>query len=107
MSSRKALFLDRDGVINVESGYIYKPEQVVFVDGIFDFCGKARAQGYLLIIMTNQSGIGRGLFSEEDFQALMRWMGERFTREGCPLTAYYFCPHHPEHGIGKYKQECG
>ena len=106
MAKHKALFLDRDGVINVESGYIYRPEEVVFIGGIFDFCRKARVQGYLLIVVTNQSGIGRGYYSEGDLQALMRWMGERFIQENCPLAAYYYCPHHPEYGIGKYQLDC-
>jgi D-glycero-D-manno-heptose 1,7-bisphosphate phosphatase len=103
---RKALFLDRDGVINVDAGYVHKPEQVVFTDGIFDLCRAAKALGYLLIVITNQSGIGRGYYSEEDFHHLMRWMQERFAQEHCALDSYYFCPHHPEHGLGHYRQEC-
>lgn len=103
---RKALFLDRDGVINVDVDYAHRPDQIVFMDGIFELCRAAHARGYLLIVITNQSGIGRGLYSEEDFHALMQWMQERFKAEGAPLTAYYFCPHHAEHGLGDYKQAC-
>ena len=89
----KAIFLDRDGVINADTHYPYLSGQIEFIPGIFDFCRKARAQGYLLIVITNQSGIGRGLFSEEQFHALMKWMMARFEKENCPLDAYYFCPH--------------
>jgi D-glycero-D-manno-heptose 1,7-bisphosphate phosphatase len=94
----KALFLDRDGVINVDTGYPAKPSDIIFIDGIFDFCRQATAQGYRLIVITNQAGIARGYYSAADFQALMEWMQARFTAESCPLTAWYFCPHHPEFG---------
>ncbi|MDE3060364.1 MAG: HAD family hydrolase [Pseudomonadota bacterium] len=104
-SLRKALFLDRDGVINVDVGHTHRRESIVFIDGIFDLCRAARSMEYLLIVVTNQSGIGRGYFSEDDFHTLMRWMQDRFAQEGAPLDAVYFCPHHPEHGLGVYKQE--
>lgn len=102
----KALFLDRDGVINKDAGYISHPAEVVFTPGIFEFCRRAHDIGYLLIIVTNQSGIGRGLFSERDFHDLMCWMQERFEKEHAHIAEYYFCPHHPEAGRGQYKIEC-
>ena len=102
----KAIFLDRDGVINTEIGFIWKPEDITFVAGIFDFCREARDRGYLLIVVSNQSGIGRGMFTEEQFDELMYWMQEHFIAEECPLTAWYYCPHHPEAGQGEYKKEC-
>jgi D-glycero-D-manno-heptose 1,7-bisphosphate phosphatase len=102
----KAIFLDRDGVINTEVGFVWKPEDITFVPGIFDFCRRAKELGYLLIIVTNQSGIARGLFTEDDFEALMYWMEERFTLEDCPLADWYYCPHHPEAGQGEYKKDC-
>ncbi len=88
--TRKALFLDRDGVINVDSGYVHKSEDIEFVQGIFDIARLATESGYLLIVVTNQSGIGRGLFSETDFWNLMGWMENRFAAENCPLTAICF-----------------
>lgn len=103
---RKALFLDRDGVINVDTGYAHQPEQIVFIDGIFDFCRKAVALDYLLIVVTNQSGVARGMFSKNEVHDLMRWMQERFVKEQCPWTAYYFCPHHPDIGNPRYKRDC-
>lgn len=102
----KAIFLDRDGVINIDTNYAHLPEHITFVDGIFDFCRAAKAKGYILIIITNQAGIGRGYYTEAQFHTLMQWMLARFEKEDCPITAYYFCPHHPEHGQGDYKQVC-
>lgn len=102
----RALFLDRDGVINVDAGYVHLPEQVIFLDGIFDLCRAARAKDYRIIIITNQAGIGRGLYTEAQFHDLMHWMGGRFKAEGAAWDAYYFCPHHPEHGIGVYRIVC-
>ena len=101
-----ALFLDRDGVVNREVGYLSKPEQVEFMPGIFDLCRRAQALGYKLILVTNQSGIARQLYTEQDFHLLMRWIDEQFTKAGVRLSGYYFCPHHPEHGIGPYRKEC-
>lgn len=98
MDKRKALFLDRDGVINADTGYPHKPEQIEFLPGIFELCRAAKAKGYLLIVVTNQAGIARGYYTDEDFHALMRWMGARFTEEGCAWDAYYYCPHHPDDG---------
>jgi len=103
--TQKALFLDRDGVINVDSGYVHKSEDIEFVQGIFDIARLATEGGYLLIVITNQSGIGRGKFSETDFWNLMSWIKNRFAAENCPLTAIYSCPYHPIHGVGEYRQE--
>lgn len=105
-AKQKALFLDRDGVINVDRHYVHRVEDVEFVDGIFDLCRSAHAAGYLIIVITNQAGIGRGYYTTAEFYTLMRWMEARFAEEGCPLTACYFCPHHPEAGLGEYKQQC-
>lgn len=92
----KALFLDRDGVVNVEKNYLHKPEDFEFVEGIVDVCRRYQEEGYLIIIVTNQSGIARGYYSEEDFQRLSRWMEEHFKVLGIILTRIYHCPHHEE-----------
>ncbi|MBL6081551.1 HAD family hydrolase [Belnapia sp. T18] len=102
---RRALFLDRDGIVNIDHGYVHRPDQVAFVPGIFALCREAAARGLLLVVATNQSGIGRGLYTEDNFHALMRWMGERFDHEGAPLHAVEYCPDHPQHGIGRYRRE--
>ena len=106
MPKNKALFFDRDGVINKDVGHVWEQEKIEFMPGVFDFCRHAKALGYLIIVVTNQSGIARGLFGKPEVYELMRWMGERFMAENCPWTAYYFCPHHPEFGNARYKQEC-
>lgn len=103
MLGSRALFLDRDGVINHDSGYTSKAADFKFIDGIFDLCREANRLGYLLIVVTNQAGIGRGYYSEEDFLTLTQWMRERFAKEAAPLTDVFHCPNHPEHGIGRYK----
>ncbi|MDA3946827.1 MAG: D-glycero-beta-D-manno-heptose 1,7-bisphosphate 7-phosphatase [Helicobacteraceae bacterium] len=94
--SRPALFLDRDGVVNVEKNYLHKVEDFEFIDGIFDLCHKYQALGYMLIIITNQSGIARGYYSEEEFEKLTEWMIETFGRQGIIITDVYHCPHHPD-----------
>ena len=101
----RALFLDRDGVINVNHGYVHRPEQMDFVPGIFDLCRAAVQRGYRLIVVTNQAGIGRGYYTEADFAAVTAWMCEQFAAQRAPLTAVYHCPFHPEHGVGEYKRE--
>jgi D-glycero-D-manno-heptose 1,7-bisphosphate phosphatase len=101
----KALFLDRDGVINHEIGYLHNPEDVTFVEGIFSLCHLAQTLGYKLVVVTNQSGIARGLYSTAQFEDLMDWFRAEFWGCGIAITAVYHCPFHPEHGIGKYKRE--
>jgi D-glycero-D-manno-heptose 1,7-bisphosphate phosphatase len=101
----RALFLDRDGVVNEEVGYLHRADEVRFVDGIFSLCRTAAALGYRLIVVTNQAGIARGYYSETDFEALMQFMRGELQSEGIELDAVYYCPFHPEHGVGKYKQE--
>ena len=101
----RALFLDRDGVINHEVGFLYRPADVRWVDGIFPLCRTAVRLGYKLVVVTNQSGIARGFYSMADFHALSAWMQTEFRREQAPLDAVYCCPYHPEHGIGEYRRE--
>jgi D-glycero-D-manno-heptose 1,7-bisphosphate phosphatase len=102
---KPALFLDRDGVVNVERHYVHRVEDFEFVDGIFELCRVAQAKGMVIVIVTNQAGIGRGYYSEAQFLALTDWMRARFDEAGAPLSGVYFCPFHPEHGVGKYKMD--
>jgi D-glycero-D-manno-heptose 1,7-bisphosphate phosphatase len=99
----KALILDRDGVVNIDKDYVYRIEDFEFIDGIFDLCRRAVDQGYLVIVITNQSGIGRGYYSEADFHRLNDWMKAQFAGAGVGISQVYFCPYHPVHGIGPYK----
>lgn len=101
--SRSALFLDRDGVINIDHAYVSQKEDFEFVDGIFDLCRHAKQLGFLICVITNQAGIGRGYYTEKDFFSLTDWMCGIFSKEDAAVDKVYFCPTHPEHGIGVYK----
>ena len=105
MSPTRALFLDRDGVINHEIGYLHRSEDVVFVDGIFSLCRTAMALGYRIIVVTNQAGIARGFYSVAQFDGLMDWMRMQLRAEHVEVDAVYYCPYHPEHGIGEFRRD--
>jgi len=93
---QKALFLDRDGVINVEKNYLYKIEDFEFIEGIFELCQHFIDAGYLIFVVTNQSGIARNYYTEEDFEELTAWMLGVFYEHGIEITHVYHCPHHPD-----------
>lgn len=103
---QRALFLDKDGVISVDHGYVCTPERTEFIDGIFDLCRAATAHGYLNVMVTNQAGIARGYYTEADFHAYVDWLRGEFDRHGAHLDAVYYCPHHPVHGRGEYLRDC-
>ncbi len=92
----KALFLDRDGVINVEKDYLYKIEDFEFIEGLFELCRHYKELGYLIFVVTNQSGISRGYYSEEDFNKLSSWMSKEFLKHSIKIEKVYHCPHHPD-----------
>jgi D-glycero-D-manno-heptose 1,7-bisphosphate phosphatase len=102
----RALLLDRDGVINVDHGYVHTEKQFDYVPGIFDLARAAHCAGFLIVVVTNQAGIGRGYYGEADFHRLTEWMRARFAAEGAPIARVYFCPHHPEAGIARYRLDC-
>jgi D-glycero-D-manno-heptose 1,7-bisphosphate phosphatase len=102
---RPALFLDRDGVINIEKDYLYRIDDFEFIHGIFPTLRKASSCGYALIIVTNQAGIARGYYSEEDYIILRDWLFEEFAKQEIKIDAEYFCPHHPS-CKGPYGIEC-
>jgi len=91
----KALFLDRDGIINRDDGYVHQVKDLVWMPGIFELCRTARAAGYTLIVVTNQSGIGRGLFSEADYQQVQSFIHQRFQEENAGITHTYYCADAP------------
>ena len=100
-----ALFLDRDGVINIDYGYVHKKEDFIFNDGIFDLVSFATSKKYLVIVITNQAGIGKGLYTEKDFNELTQWMSEMFIQNGGKITKTYFCPFHEDAVIEKYRKK--
>jgi D-glycero-D-manno-heptose 1,7-bisphosphate phosphatase len=102
---RQALFLDRDGVINVDRHHVYRIEDFEFLPGIFELCEAAAERGYLIVVVTNQAGIGRGYYTEADFQRLSTWMADTFGQRGIDIARIYHCPYHPTAGIGEYRRE--
>lgn len=102
--SRPALFLDRDGIINLEIGYLHRFEDVRFVPGIVPLVQRANQLGLFTCVVTNQAGIGRGLYTEDDFHRLMDRMRSALLDQNARLDAVYFSPFHPEHGIGDYRR---
>lgn len=103
--SNKALFLDRDGIINEDRSYVYRIEDFAFTEGIFEVLRYARSKHYRLVIITNQAGIGRGYYTEADFHHLNSWMLTQLEKESIVIDKVYYCPYHPTHGIGKYRRE--
>lgn len=100
------LFLDRDGVINVNHGYVHSPEQTEWVPGIFELCALAQERGYGVMIATNQAGIARGYYDIPTFEAYTRWMHAQFAQRGISIAATLFCPHHPDAGAGPLTVHC-
>lgn len=88
----KALFLDRDGTINVDRAYVHAKEDFTFIDGVFEFCRMAQEKGYLIIVITNQSGIARGYYSEADYKELTDWMVGEFSKRGVAIADVFHCP---------------
>ncbi|OCH15787.1 D-glycero-beta-D-manno-heptose 1,7-bisphosphate 7-phosphatase [Aliivibrio sp. 1S128] len=104
--SKPAVFLDRDGVINVDRGYVHKRDDFEYIDGVFNAVKKCKDMGYLLVLVTNQSGIARGIFTEEQFETLTEWMDWNFAENDIDFDGIYYCPHHPEATVERYKEEC-
>ena len=94
--NKKVVFIDRDGVINKEVGYLHKIRDFEFIDGVFDACLHFQKLGYSLIIITNQSGIARGYYNEDDFHLVNNWMIDQFENQGVSILDVFFCPHGPE-----------
>jgi len=102
----RAIFLDRDGVINIDHGYTHTIEQFQWIPGVKEACRQLVGMGFQLIVVTNQSGIARGMYSIAEFQQLTQWMQSEFAHSGAPIQAVYFCPHHPMAGNGEYTKVC-
>ena len=92
----KTIFLDRDGVINKEINYLYKIDDFEFIEGVFDACLFFQSLNYNIVVISNQSGIARGYFSESDYHILTDWMIKQFQEKGVSILDTYYCPHGPE-----------
>lgn len=103
---KKAVFLDRDGTINIEKNYLFKIEDFEYLPGVKQGLKILQDAGFLLIIVTNQSGIARGYYTEDDYKILNSWMIDDLKESGINIVATYFCPHHPEAKIEQYRKTC-
>lgn len=102
----KAVFLDRDGTLNIDYGYVHKIDDFHFIEGSIEALKKLKEMGYLLVLVTNQSGIARGYFTEQEFLQLTEWMDWSLADRGVDLDGIYYCPHHPEAKLAEFKQDC-
>ncbi|MGB1262242.1 MAG: D-glycero-beta-D-manno-heptose 1,7-bisphosphate 7-phosphatase [Cognaticolwellia sp.] len=102
----RALFLDRDGIINIDHGYVHKIEDFDFVEGIFDLCRTASEKGYQIFVITNQAGIARGYYDRAAFATLSQWMVSVFAEQGITIEKVYYCPHHPSKGVNEFVMPC-
>ena len=106
MKQQPAIFFDRDGVLNTDIGYAYLPEHITWVDGAIDAIKIANHNGYLVFVVTNQSGVARGMYTENDVMNLHAWMQQQALLQGAVIHGFAYCPHHPVEGTGAYKIAC-
>ena len=102
--SKIALLLDRDGIINIDYGYVHNPLKGDFVKGIFELCQAALAAGYFLIIVTNQAGIAHGYYSEATYLAFNRWLIAKFSQKQIKISHSFYCPYHQQAKLARYKK---
>lgn len=103
---RPAAFLDRDGILNHDTGYIHRSGDFVWIDGAKEAVRYLNEKGFLIFVVTNQAGIARGLYGESDVRALHGWVGDQLAAVNARIDAFYFCPHHPTEGDDAYRVVC-
>ena len=103
---RRAVFLDRDGVINVDSGYVYKIQDIKWVEGAIETIKRFNEMNFLVFVVTNQSGVGRNYYSEKDVETLHLWMKDFLEERNALIQDFSYCPHHPNAKLRKYKINC-
>ncbi|WP_051245005.1 D-glycero-alpha-D-manno-heptose-1,7-bisphosphate 7-phosphatase [Thalassobaculum salexigens] len=99
---RPAVFLDRDGVLNVDAGFAHRPDQIAWVAGAPAAVARLNAAGFRVFVVTNQSGIARGLYDTDAVESLHRWMGEALLRQGARVDDWRYCPYHPDHQAARF-----
>lgn len=103
----KAVFIDRDGTINIDNNYVFRVQDFEFIPDAIKGLKLLQEIGFKLIVITNQSGIARGYYTEEDYKELNQWMERTLRSEyGIEIAASYYCPHHPDAIINNYRKEC-
>ena len=102
----KVCFLDRDGVINIDKGHITKKKQIFIYPKIFELIKLLKKNDYIIAVVTNQSVIGRGLLTVKGLNNLHDFINGKLEKKNCKIDYFYFCPHHPKYGRGKYKVIC-
>jgi D-glycero-D-manno-heptose 1,7-bisphosphate phosphatase len=102
----KIIFLDRDGTLNEEVNYLHRTEDLVLLPGVTQALRMFREAGFKLVVVTNQAGVARGYYEEKDVEILHKYMNELLRGQGAQIDHFFYCPHHPEHGIGAYKTAC-
>ena len=102
----RAVFLDRDGTITVEKGFVHRTEDLEFVDSAAEMIGCLNRAGYLVVVVTNQSGVARGMYREEDVHRFHRYLNDELQRSGAHIDRFYYCPHLPEAPDPAYRKDC-
>ncbi len=105
-SKQAAVFLDRDGTINVDKGYFYRPEEFEFEKGSVEAIRLLNEAGYRVFVISNQAGIALGHFNEKQVEELHTWLAAELEQYGARIDGFYYCPHHAKQGIGQYKTVC-
>jgi len=103
---RRAVFLDRDGTVNIEKEYLHRPEDLEFIPGAPEAIARLNRAGFIVIVVTNQSGVARGYFSVDDVNRIHRVMQQQLVDQGAHIDAFYLCPHHPKEGLDIYRVDC-
>lgn len=103
---KKTVFLDRDGTMNVEVHYLHRLEDLKLIPGTAKAVRMFNEAGFRVVVVTNQAGVARGYYGEEEVRSLHLYLNELLKKENAHVDDFYYCPHHPEHGIGIYRVQC-